>query len=199
LVWQGGTSSISGKYSSALNLDTAGGNDYAECTDANCGGTSKLDFNANTDFSWGGWVNTQTTGTTQAVIAKKQGTAVNAGYMLHITTSDVPRCTVGDSSANASATGTTDVVDGTWHHVMCIVEGNLIKIYVDGRFEAQTDATSAVDETHDNTDSFRIGLFGNGNNPLTGKVDDIRVYNYAVTDQQILEAMNLGSVNFAPA
>ena len=58
---------VGGKIGKGIEFDGTG--DYLGCTDANCGGTSKLDFGADSSFSYGTWIKTTATGLKAFVIA----------------------------------------------------------------------------------------------------------------------------------
>ena len=84
------------------------------------------------------------------------------------------------------AVSTTSVNDGNWHHVVGVYRpsGNTT-IYVDG---APAEGSLAGSPIGVNTAPFLIGGFTTGSTPtanFTGLVDDVQIYNRALTDAEI--------------
>ncbi|MHC4570227.1 MAG: LamG domain-containing protein, partial [Planctomycetota bacterium] len=82
----------------------------------------------------------------------------------------------------------TRVDDGLWHHVAGVYDGSQMLIYVDGRLDASVAATRIV-EPHPG-DAVWIGGDSQRNERFwTGLTDDMRVYNRALTVDEIKQAM----------
>lgn len=90
--------------------------------------------------------------------------------------------------ASGYVVGTTTVNDNTWHHVACVFNGgsaNDIQLYVDGNLES----LSSVGDYALNTDiangiNFRCSR-GVNNRYINGVVDELRVWNVALTPAQM--------------
>jgi len=89
---------------------------------------------------------------------------------------------------------TTPVNDGQWHHV-AITHGdgaliNQVTFYVDGKLDAQS-GTSGGGLI--NTASTSVVLGNSGHNTATygydGAIDDVRIYDYALSDVEIMSVM----------
>ncbi len=82
--------------------------------------------------------------------------------------------------------GNQNVVDGIWHFVAGVYEGGterITKLYVDGKLDA-----SGTISTEPNTTlgtNWRIGRFMAGSANFQGFLDEVRVYNAALTQQEI--------------
>ncbi|MFW0862568.1 MAG: DUF2341 domain-containing protein [Candidatus Komeilibacteria bacterium] len=96
---------------------------------------------------------------------------------------------VNDDGYNVASTST---INSAWHHVTGVREGNTIKIYIDGVLEGTSSTSGSVSSTS----ALTIGDDGGGNRYLNGKLDDIRIYNYALTDKQVKEVYNQGLIHF---
>lgn len=89
---------------------------------------------------------------------------------------------------------TTNIVDGNWHHVAATFEDDGtpnvqdILLYVDGQLEipSTSQSQSINTDTADGID-LRIGD-DHSNRKWNGWIDDVRIYNYALTMEQIQEA-----------
>jgi len=81
---------------------------------------------------------------------------------------------------------------GQWYHITAIFDGNLssdnAQIYIDGI--SDNSATWALDHVPQTTSYTKIGNSGGWR--FDGKIDEVKVYNYARTQKQILEDMNGG-------
>ncbi len=88
-----------------------------------------------------------------------------------------------------NAISTTSVTDGRWHHLVGTLDGTTSKIYVNGVLE---DAQSPTLNTYTYTGA-RIGR--NVSTPywFNGLIDEVRIYNYALTDEQIKLLYNDGA------
>ena len=72
--------------------------------------------------------------------------------------------------------------DAGWHHVVCIADGTNCLVYVDGALASQGAQLGDI-ETHTN---WRIGnAYGDASRRFTGKLDDVRVYNRALSSTEV--------------
>ncbi|MEK7254778.1 MAG: LamG domain-containing protein, partial [Bacteroidota bacterium] len=82
--------------------------------------------------------------------------------------------------------GTTNIRDGNWHHCAATFDGTTLRLYVDGVLE-----NSAAKTFNTTGTAFEIGSqIGAGSEYLDGKLDELRVWNFAKTQDQILEQKN---------
>lgn len=87
-------------------------------------------------------------------------------------------------------TFTTDIVADTWYNAICRFDGSTWKFYLNG-----TEKTSLTDSTApvSNAANFLIGaeyLDGGVSRWWDGKLDDVRLYNRALTTQEIADLVN---------
>ncbi|HOK65172.1 MAG TPA: glycoside hydrolase family 2 TIM barrel-domain containing protein [Anaerohalosphaeraceae bacterium] len=82
------------------------------------------------------------------------------------------------------ANGTTPVLDGQWHHIAGVYTGSRIQLYIDGRLEAE----SSAGPVNTSTDPVYIGSRVNATSTRNwiGNIDDVRIYDIALTEAQIL-------------
>jgi uncharacterized repeat protein (TIGR01451 family) len=101
-----------------------------------------------------------------------------------------------DGGAGGSATSTTAVFDGTWHHVAGVKRGSTAEIWVDGRLEASAAITGSADGGN-----FAVGRNGGCCETFTGMIDEAKIYNFALTQTAIRTDANtpdLSIVKSAP-
>lgn len=169
LAIKGSATWIDGKYGKALSLD---GNGYVE--------TENFNMKNLTAITIAGWLN----------VAAGSGTFLEKGNLddlLIFWGSD------GRLSANIWISGTQRVADVTesltgvgWKFVTVTWEsGNPIRVYMDGVLKTQS---ASYGGTIDNQNSsLRLGSWKNGNNPLIGAVDDVRIFNRALSQFEVAE------------
>ena len=139
------------------------------------------------DFTICAWIRSEGNGTAwQTIFAN----GYDPGYALYVANeaaNGVLKMWVDDNSLS----GTTDVRDSQWHHVMVVrksyaatATGDLI-IYLDGVQEASNLGSVNWDNDCSSTSDFSIGgLGGSANYSLKGLLDDVRVYARAFSPRE---------------
>jgi len=72
-------------------------------------------------------------------------------------------------------------------HIVCLKQGPLIKIYINGTLVSETTDTTRLGSacgSHNNAE-ITLGTRGNKKRFFTGKIDDVRIYNRALTIEEI--------------
>ena len=69
---------------------------------------------------------------------------------------------------------------GEWYHIVGVWDGKNLRIYLDGELsnEAEVDGTPQVDDVP-------LGIGGGSEAPFQGTVDEVRIYNRALTRKEI--------------
>ena len=89
--------------------------------------------------------------------------------------------------------GTTPMKVDTWHHLAMVYDGSEIRIYLDGELEGEVPRKGDINE---NDASVWIGKKANENIWLDGTLDELRILNIAITEEQIQKDMEEG-ITFA--
>ncbi|MDD5627056.1 MAG: LamG domain-containing protein [Patescibacteria group bacterium] len=136
-----------------------------------------------------GWIKTSSNQLYKHVLVKG-ATLINNDYDFSLYFS-------GTYSVNVymkDSVGTLDTVgysfsfgDNKWHHYVAMFDGDWLYLYLDGTLVASKD--TALTNIRDSANPFQIGVGGNGYY-FNGSIDDVRIYNYARTQKQIIEDMN---------
>ncbi len=187
-AWANGAT---GKRGASMSFD--GTNDYITIADPADG---SLDFGSSQNFSIALWVKT-TSSTPFYLVDKRNGTAnTQPGYAILLSpTHLIVGIQDGTNKIQPSLGGPT-INDGQWHHIVVVYNrgSSVIKGYLDGEKlpnEADISGTGNID----NTSEIRIGRSPSGNY-APGQLDDVRIYNYDLTDQQVKVLFNNGAVSF---
>ena len=163
----------SGKFGSCLSFD--GNDDYAQITD-----NATLRFGTG-DFAVSAWFNYAGVDSSGYSNIISKGRTGDAEWFMDVFTNFV-RFYAGNTMVVGSS-GATSVSTNTWYNVIATRNGSNGYIYLNGLLKA-TDTSSSVDLS--TTKNIKIGV----NTEVTdrdfnGKIDDVKIYNYALTPSQI--------------
>lgn len=86
-------------------------------------------------------------------------------------------------SGTAYTRSTTNVANGSWHHVVATWDGSNIRIYINGTQEAVTSCTFAPNYHASNR--FVIGTREIGDNYWNGGIDNVAIYSRALTSTEV--------------
>lgn len=111
----------------------------------------------------------------------------NMGYDLSVTAGDVRTSPDGSNQHIAGTTNNLNV----WDHLVNSYDGTTSKLYKNG---ALLSAITMSLNTENNSDIFKLGL-NRGDMPLfDGAVDDLKIYNYALTDTEVANLYNTNTL-----
>ena len=169
-----------GKHGSALSFD--GENDYVEISNG-----SSLNPTTFTLELWA-YFNSLSG---EPCPLQKGATFANPGYAITINNSHV-RFNVGRTGGESLLDSQVSLATGKWYHIVAIYDGIKQKIYVDG----VKDPNEATPPSY-NASSENLWIGTNQRQPfltfpVNGSIDDVRIYNYARTPEQILQDYNAG-------
>ena len=169
-----------------------GGDDFISVTDH-----ASLDFGTGTLFSCVAWVKLDVS-LTQGVFDKtRQGSGPIQGFSWHYNAGvNSMRMTFLTASEGAiTVDGSTNIDDGNWHHVAFVLEQrdgtsttDDFAIYIDGVVESISIAGPAATNDLSNALSLTIAarnVSGSIVNNLQGTVDDPRIYDRALTSNEV--------------
>lgn len=169
------TMNVTGKVNKCFDFNQAYPCDYVGVTDHD-----DLDFSSGEDFSIFAWINTSQSSDYGYIIDKRYYSGgVCDGYLLALWADGTIRASVFQVSSSSSATiySATTVVDGSWHHIGMVRDGDTLEIWIDGVCE---NSTSGASGNLANTGLFNIGRDWGGTYGFDGLIDDVRLYGEAV-------------------
>ncbi|MFW0862566.1 MAG: DUF2341 domain-containing protein [Candidatus Komeilibacteria bacterium] len=168
---------ISGKYGGGLDFDGTDG--YVDVVGVSIAYTQ--------DFTFTGWAYIDNLSHTFEPMMSDNNS--QSAYTLYPTHAGKPLWYHHwDTSPNYKTLYGSDWVDTGWHHVAVSRSGTTYTIFQDG-YETNSSSWSS------NLSLDHLVIGGNaGSRYYNGELDDIRIYNYALTVEQIKEAMNNGSI-----
>ena len=165
----------------ALNFD--GTDDFVQTTYGGIAGTADRTIEA--------WIRTTenflpTTGNGQGVIVDYGTFVTGQRFTFNVLWGNAIRLEVGGNGVN----GSIPVNDGNWHHVAVVFTnpGNVVTLYVDGVLDTQGSLTVTA-----NTGTLYDVMIGkriDGVNHFTGDIDEVRIWNYALSQAELQSSMN---------
>ncbi|MES3031912.1 MAG: LamG domain-containing protein, partial [Patescibacteria group bacterium] len=192
------TNPVAGRIGQALTFD--GTNDWIQMSNE-----STFDFEKTTAFSVFAWVKT-TASSDSFVVAKAQNSGTYTGWYIFVDNGAGSQGSTGtgqiavdfNSGANLRRRyGTTVVKDGKWHHVGFVNDGlgvaTSVKIYVDGTENSTATGTNSVPSSILTNVNVSVGSRDAGGVPYPGAIDDVRIFNRAVSTAEILRLYKMGS------
>ncbi len=173
-----------GMYGSAITTSTANGVRVTDPADGS------LDFSATDSFTYSAWVKTSSA-LSDEIIWKGYAVATTAGYRMRYTSNSFPACDITDATTEILAADNLSIADGKWHFISCVRIGGSgtksINTYVDGILKKTTTDTST--NTLANAGNLEFNRVAAD---VPGSVDEVKIYNYARSQSQIIEDMNGG-------
>src|SRR5262245_14234173 len=159
-----------GKYGNAVSFDGSNDNvSIANAASLTLGGTGTIEA----------WVRVNAVNRWNSVLAK--GTANNDSlhnYALEITSGNRFLCILGNGSASRNLTSNTLIAAAQFYHVACVWNGSTLQLYING----VVNASIAQNLTPvGNPGPVTIGQFGGPSDNLAGVVDEVRIYNRALS------------------
>ncbi|MCK4291750.1 MAG: LamG domain-containing protein, partial [Planctomycetes bacterium] len=168
-----------GQVGQAISLD--GFDDYIDC------GTNSA-FNLTDGITVACWIKVTTFDKTwQAIVTKGDNS-----WRIHRWSTGNGINWAHTGLSPLSMGGSTNVNDGAWHHIAGTYDGTNRVLYVDGQVDASDTPTGTVSTS---THPVRIGENAQATGRFwSGMIDEVRIYNYALTLNEIVSVRGLGTV-----
>ncbi len=170
---------VAGKIGQGLSFD---GDDRIESSDSASLKPTQVTLSA--------WIKPMaTTGALGAGIITKVNSGANSGYALRFISGSPGTIRMHVNAYNANYADISGVVLGNWYHVVGTFDGTNVRVYLNGVAGSAT-TDSAISYT---TDDVEIGrAFQNNVYSFNGSLDDVRMYNRALSLEEIKKLYNSG-------
>jgi len=132
------------------------------------------------------------------VIAKGDANSDPAhNYAIEIVDINTARCIIGNGAASQALDSSITLAAGQFYYITCTWTGSTLSIFIDGALSAST--TQRLTPAGNSAPLF-IGQFGGDSDRLLGTIDEVRIYNRALTQAEIQQDMKttIGSAGASP-
>lgn len=147
---------------------------------------NNLDLNP-TEFTMSAWIK-RDTGTTNASIISKRNAANTEGYDLRINGAGRLAFTV--NGAAATVTSSVAIPENKWHQVAVIYNSGTATLYIDGVEDTSAVLPAPVATSQKFLVAAADGFDPNTTDYFAGNIDEVRVWNRALTVSQLRYIMN---------
>lgn len=180
-----GTDWVLGEIGGALDFD--GVDDYVEIA-------NNSSLNSMTNITITAWIKADTiqSDTYNTIVRRDPTSGISRTlYNLDLSTGKLRLTFIGSESSDVTfGTGTTDLRDGSWHHVAIVRDdsgSNNAYGYVDGSEEIEVLDIAVGNFVSDPAQPTYIGQWSvdSINRRFNGTIDDVRIYNRALTESEI--------------
>ncbi|MBU0757741.1 MAG: DUF2341 domain-containing protein [Nanoarchaeota archaeon] len=148
--------------------------------------------------SFSAWINKNDNDMSAAIIGRYDFASNNQFFLLTILNNANAYFAVTENGTGAGcvATGDGSFTNNEWHHVVGIYDNTNTYVYIDGNIADSTSCSfNSIDEGawQDNENTF-VGLNDDDGffNDFNGTIDEIQIYNYALSPEQILSQYQAG-------
>jgi Concanavalin A-like lectin/glucanases superfamily/Protein of unknown function (DUF1565) len=132
------------------------------------------------------WVKGSSPGNYKYIVSKTDG--LDVGYGLYTGISGTLRFYVGKGAGLIVTPDVTSPWDNRWHHVVGTYDGSKLNLYIDGVAGASVAATGNIADS--SARSLNIGRFSEGGFSFKGVIDDVQIYNRALSSTEIQQLYN---------
>jgi hypothetical protein len=152
-------------------------------------------YDRDNDYAVSFFVSASNTGPDSQLLITKANSAATVTYpfKLQLSSSNQIIASIQSStSLQTIVTSSTAITD--WTHVLCQKTGSMFELYIDGVLEASSSNNWLLPDVNTNytssgyihnTDSLKIAGFSPNTSNLTGVLDEIRIFNRALTNSSI--------------
>jgi fibronectin type 3 domain-containing protein len=173
----GATWTPSGRYGQALSFN--GASSRVEINDAN-----SLDLT--TGMTIGAWVNPTTLSGWRTVILKEISGGLAYGLYAY-DNAPRPAAYINTGSGELAALGTAGIPLNTWSHLAATYDGTTLRLFVNG---SQVGSRAVSGAIRVSTNPLRIGGNAIWGEYFNGVIDEVRIYNRALSQLEIQTDMN---------
>jgi len=183
---------LNGKFGKAIEFD--GTDDKVTIADSSLvsGFPGRSTNGSLDDFTLSAWVNWNALPNYTGIIEKYNATWGESSYRLEKSWDDTivfQFVNNDDPDFSCIVNSDTQVSTGNWYHVMGVYDKSEIKIYIDG-IEDGAPVSCSYDVLRGVSD-LKIGD-RNDDNTMDGLIDEVKIYNYAMTAAQVNTEFNQG-------
>ncbi len=164
---------VDGRFGKALSFD--GADDYVE----------SKDIDLQTSFTLMAWIHPFDVSNAGTIISKTGETINDTNYWMDVRNNGMLYFGVYDENGDERYVYTAEgtIAANKWTHVTGSYNGSIFRIYVNGMLRPENFVWSGIIKTNDY--KVRIGYRGLVGNPFNGIVDEVLIFNRALSEEEI--------------
>jgi hypothetical protein len=176
-----------GKIGRALDFD--GNNDRVIVTDSD-----SMDLKGALTLS--AWIYPKNTDSDSDAIIGKQLSSWTSPYYVYNITRDASEqqyklCVSFTDDSRECVRTTSTITTDNWYHLTGTFDGSNLKMYLNGTLEA-TETADPTKTMRENNENINIGRTQSNRNYFQGMIDEVKAYNFALTEDQVRAEYNFG-------
>lgn len=177
-----GPTKVQGRVGQALSFD--GTDDYVAINHSS-------DLVPSSEITLSAWVYPEATGDNYDFISKFD-VGAQRGYNLRIDSNNTLVFDLSTGATNSWVIGNTVFSTNQWHHVVATYNGSAIKVYVNGVEDGSTAVSGSIYSSTADLFIGRIDPAYAANRYFEGKIDEVRIYDKALTAAEVKQLYNFG-------
>ena len=140
-------------------------------------------------ISIGGWIKAQQVDQEMTVVEIGSSPENGITIMLDRGPGILYRAHLGNADLDRHIVSDYDFRDWAWHHLYLTYDGNHLRFYVDGELKDTVTASGAINADTNLNIGQSNGVQGNPSNHFKGMIDDLQIFNIALTKEQVVGKM----------
>jgi hypothetical protein len=153
-------------------------------------GRGQLNDLSSKNISLGGWIKAQPADHDMTIIEIGSPADNSIAITLPTGSGIGYRASVGGHILERVVGVDSDFHDNNWYHLYLTFDGNTMKFYIDGEEKDSQPISGTIDAQPLLNIGQSNGVQGNPSNHFKGMIDDIQIFNIALTKEQVLEKMD---------
>jgi hypothetical protein len=139
------------------------------------------------------WIRPTDVSNDNAIMGKSDGVDERSYYM-YLDAGKLKAKISPSGSGAAQPVGFTPLSANTWYHAALVYNGTDIRLYLDGALDTNgaSNPLTYSSGIHDSSTAFAIGARGDGADYFDGQIDEVAVFNRALTANEIQEIYEKG-------
>jgi len=139
------------------------------------------------------WVKANNPAANQSLISKGAQGCYHASYGITTTTSGLVFYITNDTITVTTPHSGTQIWDNHWHHIAGTYDGSTLTLYVDGiKVQDSLDIQLTIDYNLTSRNLIIGNYYGTCTHPYTGYLDEVMIWNRALTQSEIYQHYQLG-------
>ena len=181
-----------GKIGQGFDFD--GADDYIEVASS----TAFNDAISGNNITIASWVNFTDKGGSKIIIAKPFSPTTHvspyASYSFYLSSARKPSLYLSIGGVAKSLNATNAIASSTWYHIAGVYNGSTIRVYINGVIDPGSTAATGNISVYQTP--LRFSANGALGEKFDGLIDDVRIYNRALSRGEIAQLYNMGQTQF---